>query len=136
MAHNIEPVQYPTIEIQGTQYQIRFGLGALFRLEQLGISADSLAQFSKPSDEGGGLPAGKTIQTLCAVLSATLGTQPNGSWIPIGKSPEQVADMLTPADFAALLPVMQGGLAKASPAEKTGATLPAEQPHLIESNFG
>lgn len=121
-ASNGSPVDYPVVEINGVQFKVKFGLGALYRLERFGISAQDLSGTIERD-----VAAGRNLQTLFAILAAALGTEDaSGSWKPIGLTPEALADMLPTEKLGELSAAISLASGKVSPVE-TVATLPATE---------
>jgi hypothetical protein len=114
-------IEHLTVEIKGVQYQIRFGLGALYRLEKYGLSAANI---------GTEMKEGKNLTTIFAVLASTLGNSgAGGKWIPLGISPEQLADMVPMDQLAELSAAISTAASKVSLASSNGAGMPeAETP--------
>jgi hypothetical protein len=123
---NGSPVEYPILILDGVEYQIRFGLGALYRLEKAGISVDQI-------DSASVLAGGKPLHTILTLLSFTLGREnDDGTWETIGYTAEQLADIFDrPANRVTLQELTEkiaSAQAKASPAgSDSSQTSPAIQ---------
>ncbi len=120
------PIVYPRVLIDGVSYAVKFGLGAAFRLERYGMNATQLK-----SDITAEVAAGRNVQLICKLAAAGLGNPtPDGHWIPVSFSPEQIADMVPEKDFGALAEAITQAMLKVSPAPapKPMAAPIAEEP--------
>jgi len=110
-ALNGSPVDYPSVEINGVRFKVKFGLGAMYRLEKFGIALQDLGGTIERD-----VAAGRNLQTLFAILAAALGTEDAaGAWKPIGLTPEQLADMLPTEKLGELSAAISIASGKVSP---------------------
>jgi hypothetical protein len=124
MLNDNAPVAYPEVVIGGVPYLLKFGSGALIRLERLGIPAGKLGESIEEANA-----SGHGIEMMFKLLSAGLVTpKPGGKgWKSIGMTPEELADFIDDAEVSNLAAIVSSALGKASPAEVSPAP-PAEVP--------
>lgn len=117
------PVAYPTVNIRGIDYIVKFGLGAMYRMESLGLDMARLREQITAEVE-----AGRSTQLTFKLLAATLGRQTEKGWEPLGLAPEKLADLMGDdvRQLAVLAEAVKAALVKAQPAETTAQTPPAE----------
>ena len=111
------PIAYPTIALGGITYTLKLNLRAQYYLEQLGLPVQAVKA---------ALDAGQVVSVGLKMLSACAGRDTENGWEPIGKSPEQLADMLAMSDLPAIAGAISGALLKAFPAPTNApsATIP------------
>lgn len=97
---------YPTIRISDVEYQARFTLGSLYRLSKRGIRATDVQE---------GLVSGDVGMVL-DVLAVMLGQWRGGEWVPIGMTPEAIADMVEPGALQEIATVLSAAMGKAQSA--------------------
>lgn len=92
-ALSIVPSNLPSCIVAGKTYYLNFGPGTTYRLEALGIDAANLqTELERWNAEG------RKIRLMFTLASAMLGTPgENGIFIPLGFTPEQVADSVNDA---------------------------------------
>ena len=120
MNGNGSPEDFPAIEINGTKYRVKFGLGAFLRLEKMGVSLDDL----NSALGNGGVMKNGNFGMLFSMLSATLGVEgADGLWHPISYTPEQLADLIPVEQLGIISEAISASASKVSTAAM-GAGLP------------
>lgn len=110
-APNGSPVDYPVLEIQGVEYRLKFGLGALLRLEKLGVTSE---QFF--AAVGSGNLGTNSVTTMLSILAASLGQEIEGKWVPLKMEVEELADAIPLEYLGEIAEKMKAAQAKVSPA--------------------
>lgn len=87
----------PSIILGGTLYHSRFSMGAMYRLESMGLNITQWDDTVRAEVE-----AGRNVQLTCKIASACLGTMVRGKWTPAPFSAEELADMIDPAEAKSL----------------------------------
>ena len=125
------PASGPTVLIGGRVYHLEFSLGAQYRLQQSGIDTVRLGEESEAHRN-----RGHALIFNFKCLAAMAGQRmPNGSWVPIPWTAEQLADMVPLAQYAEVTAKIGEAMTiAAADAEKLRAatnpapTAPPEQP--------
>lgn len=133
------PVDYPTIEINGTAYRVKFGLGALYRLEQQGLNTGAFFDsISGGKDKFGAAVAGelmrdgKFVTNLLRILVVTLGREVEGKWVPLRMSVEELADSLSETGLSAVIEAITAARGKASPSPEESQTAAAVETTVLQ----
>jgi hypothetical protein len=110
-------VEYPIVTIKGVEYRVKFGLGALYRLEKLGLNIQDL-----------GISTASTgnLNTIFSILAATLGNEGKHGWVPLGLTPEQLADAIPMEMLGELSAAISQAVPKVAPAVEIGAAQPED----------
>jgi hypothetical protein len=123
----VPPISYPTFVLNGKSYIAKFGLGAMYRLETLGINPANL------KDEITSMQAaGQNINLILKLAAASLGTETeDGRFHALGLMPEELADSIgeSPEAFKALSLVVTQALLKVRPpaTAQTPAAIPDQE---------
>lgn len=127
MNRTLEPVEYPTVMIDGLSYSLKFGPGAQLRLERLGLGPEKLKEvfiFEEESGKATGTRLPLTV--LFTTIAACAGnTKRGGGWEPIKLLPEQIADVSSQEDIAAYGEAVGRMWSKAKPEGANPETTPA-----------
>jgi hypothetical protein len=115
-------ITYPEIIIDGTAYKLKFGMGAMFRLEKYGLDPSQVRDMIIGESN-----AGRKTQLTFKLLAACLGNEGTGGrWKPAGFDPEALADMLSPQETELVAQKIIAAMVKAPPeGEATAQTQPA-----------
>lgn len=118
---NTPPITYPTVVVGGKQYQLKFGMGALFVLNSWGVDVAHLdaviAAWTRDK---------RDLQMVVTLSAASLGRVSDGKWHSESMKPIELADTLLDGEFLALSDAVVATLGKASLGEEA-ATQPATQ---------
>ena len=110
---------YPKIKIAGQEFEVRFTLGAMFRMERYGIDFSNLQQKLM------------TVCGLCQAVSCAIGNLvPDNVWVPAPLSPEEVADGLEGKIGEAMkyvAAIVAEAVGKAPPSQEQTSTLATAQ---------
>jgi hypothetical protein len=107
------PIEYPTVTVGGVSYQIKFGLGAIYKMSVLGLEPGDLKAGSK-------LTFAKQLQ----LAVAGLGNFSGDDWVTSDMTPEQLADRLEPGELEAIRAALAVSAGKVTPAREA-STEPA-----------
>lgn len=125
-------VEYPTIQIEGFQYQLKFGPGAQLRLERMGLTLQTIQDAFVVKDPDG---TTKTVECkipltmLFTTIAACAGVpKAGGKWKPIGMTAEEIADSATPDEIKTMSDAVALMWSKAQPEGAKPATVPASLP--------
>ena len=116
------PIAYPTLEIGGRTYSLKFALGARYRLELAGVNASNISAGILQE-----IAAGRNISLVLKLAAAALGTQDGGTWIPAGLTAEALADSLPEARLGEVGAAVLEALVKAYPPPAKAPTAAGEQ---------
>lgn len=105
----LSPVDYPQMEIDGTQYALKVDMWTLFQYERIGNT-------STPALTG--LMLGSSV-TICTLLAAALGTVESGAWKPAPFTPEQLADMIPIGNLVEVSALLTASVKKVQSASKS-----------------
>ncbi len=133
----LEPVDYPKVVIDGLPYLLKWGTGALLRMERLGLPADKMREaFTYEKNPDGSEKVVTTrlpLTVLYTYLAAAAGTPLRGGrWKPINMSPEEIADCSSPEEVTAFTEAVVQMLVKVKPEGTNPATAPAIQPEPLQ----
>lgn len=126
--------EHPTIQIEGFTYALKFGPGAQLRLERMGLTLKAIQEAFVREEQ----PDGTNKVTECRIPLTMLFTtiaacagQPKlgGGWKAIKLSPEEIADMSTPADIKLMAEAVATMWSKVQPEGTMPATVPASAPN-------
>jgi hypothetical protein len=135
----ISPVEFPTLEIDGVSYQLKYSTGAQLRMERMGYPPDKMREMFlwEKAEDGTERVVGTKLpmEVAFAWVAACAGKNAFGKWIPIRMTPEEIADTFTMAQFGAIGTALGLMFSKAKPEGNKPATLPASQPEKPESPF-
>lgn len=87
------PIDYPTVEIGGVTYLLKFGGGAQLRMDRLGR-----AFYSPNIDKREGRTGMVSVTTYTWLVAMAGLQEPDGKWKPLEMSPDEVADLLPPSE--------------------------------------
>lgn len=114
------PVEYPRFFLRGKEYHLKFGLGAMYRLEQMGLNPGNLKEEILAYQK-----EGKNIKLVLVLAAASLGTLEGETFTGLGLTPEQIADAVSDSNrFAELAAAVTSALVKVQPAATTTAPAP------------
>lgn len=113
------PISYPTVRVGGKEYQLKFGLAAMFRLNTWGVNVAALDSVVEEWAR-----TGRDLQMVITLGSAALGHLVDEKWASAAMTPIQLADTLLDDEFQAFSSGVVASLGKASLVEKS-ATQPA-----------
>lgn len=104
------PIVYPTVTIQGVQYQVRWSNRCLYRLDAMGCDlAEIAAQL---------LTGRIRIKALMDLLAACIERKPRFD-------PEELSDMIPIADHKLMAEALRESMGKVSPPPETKLREPA-----------
>ena len=121
------PIEWPKVNLGGAQYTVKLSLGALFRLEEMGLDLNTLGQelssWKAHEVNGETIAPRIKISVLCKILSAAIAER--------RFLPEVLADMLDISAMPRIVGAIAQALEKIKPPASTvtlrePAALPAE----------
>ena len=101
---SVPPTDYPTVTVGGVSYQVKFGLGAIYKMSLLGLEPGDLKMGAK-----------LTFAKLMQLAASGLGNFDGDDWVTSDMTPERLADQLQPGELEVLREALVTGAGKATP---------------------